>query len=113
MVVAGGSLGAMGSLVVGSSLRPPVDGVAAVSPGTSFGGVDAEAAVPRLAVPVLYVVASDDAGFPAAAETLYDATASADKRLVVVSGSSHGNQVVAIAEARAALDGFIDRVSGR
>jgi pimeloyl-ACP methyl ester carboxylesterase len=113
VVVGGGSLGAMGSLIVGSSLRPPVDGVAAVSPGTSFGGVDAEAAVPRLAVPVLYVVASEDAGFPDSARTLYGATATADKRLLVVSGSGHGYQVLAIPEARAALDGFIDRVSGR
>jgi hypothetical protein len=62
---------------------------------------------------VLYVVASEDAGFPDSARTLYGATATADKRLLVVSGSGHGYQVLAIPEARAALDGFIDRVSGR
>jgi pimeloyl-ACP methyl ester carboxylesterase len=113
VVLAGGSLGAMGSLIVGSSLRPPVDGIVAVSPGTSFRGVDAEAAVPRLGVPVLYVVASDDAGFPDAARTLYDATATADKRLLVVGGVGHGNQVLAIGEAREAVDRFIDERSRR
>jgi pimeloyl-ACP methyl ester carboxylesterase len=111
VVLAGGSLGAMGSLVVGASLRPPVDGVVAVSPGTSFRGVDADAAVRRLAVPVLYVVATEDAGFPEAAHALYDATASEDKRLVVVDGRGHGNEVMAIAEARDAVDRFIDEHS--
>jgi pimeloyl-ACP methyl ester carboxylesterase len=111
VVLAGGSLGAMGSLIVGSSLQPRVDGVVAVSPGTSFRGVDAEAAVLRLRVPVLYVVASEDAGFPDAARTLYDATATEDKRLLVVPGLGHGNEVLAIAEARDAVDRFIDQHS--
>jgi pimeloyl-ACP methyl ester carboxylesterase len=111
VVLGGGSLGAMGSLIVGASLRPPVDGVVAVSPGTSFRGVDAAAAVPRLRVPVLYVVATEDAGFPDAARVLYDATASEDKRLVVVDGRGHGNEVMAIAEARDAVDRFIDEHS--
>jgi pimeloyl-ACP methyl ester carboxylesterase len=108
VVLAGGSLGAMGSLVVGASLRPPVDGVVAVSPGTSFRGVEAEAAVRRLAVPVLYVVASEDAGFPDAARTLYEATATEDKRLLVVPGIGHGNEVLAISQAQEAVDRFID-----
>lgn len=113
VVLAGGSLGAMGSLIVGASLRPPVDGVVAVSPGTSFRGVDAEAAVPRLRVPVLYVVATEDAGFPETTRTLYEATASEDKRLVVVNGFGHGNAVMEIAEAREAVDRFIDERSRR
>ena len=113
VVLGGGSLGAMGSLIVGASLRPPVDGVVAVSPGTSFRGVDAAAAVPRLRVPVLYVVASEDAGFPEATRTLYEATASEDKRLVVVDGFGHGNEVMAIADAREAVDRFINEHSRR
>jgi pimeloyl-ACP methyl ester carboxylesterase len=113
VVLAGGSLGAMGSLIVGSSLQPRVDGVVAVSPGTSFRGVDAEAAVPRLRVPVLYVVATEDAGFPETTRTLYEATATVDKRLVVVTGFGHGNEVLAIAEAREAVDRFIDEHARR
>jgi pimeloyl-ACP methyl ester carboxylesterase len=113
VILGGGSLGAMGSLIVGASLRPPVDGVVAVSPGTSFRGVDAEAAVPRLRVPVLYVVASEDAGFPETTRTLYEATASEDKRLVVVNSFGHGNEVMANAEARQAVDRFIDEHSRR
>jgi pimeloyl-ACP methyl ester carboxylesterase len=113
VILGGGSLGAMGSLIVGASQRPPVDAVFAVSPGTSFRGVDAEAAVPRLRVPVLYVVASEDAGFPETTRRLYEATASDDKRVVVVNGFGHGNEVMAIAEAREAVDRFIDEHSRR
>jgi pimeloyl-ACP methyl ester carboxylesterase len=113
VVLAGGSLGAMGSLVVAASLRPSVDGVVAVSPGISFGGVDAEAAARRLAVPVLYVVAQEDADFPDAARTLFEATATQDRRLVVVPGLGHGNEVLASAEARDAVDRFFDEHSRR
>jgi alpha-beta hydrolase superfamily lysophospholipase len=113
VILAGGSLGAMASLVVGASAQPPVDGVVAVSPSTFFRGVNAEAAVPRLAVPVLYVVATEDPGAPEAARTLYDATAAADKRLLMIPGFGHGNEVLAIAEAREAVDRFIDEHSRR
>jgi pimeloyl-ACP methyl ester carboxylesterase len=113
VILGGGSLGAMGSLMVGASLRPPVDGVVAVSPGTKYGGVDAEAAAPRLRVPVLYVVATEDAGFPETTRTLYEATASEDKQLVVVNGFGHGNEVMSIAEAREAVDRFVDEHSRR
>ena len=107
-MLAGGSLGAMASLVVGASQQPPVDGVVAVSPSTFFRGVDAAAAVRRLAVPVLYVVAAEDTGFPEAVRTLYDETATENKRLLVVSGTGHGHEVLTVPEARAAVDEFID-----
>ena len=108
VVLAGGSLGAMASLATGASIQPRVDGVVAVSPATSFGGIDAEAAARRLAVPVLYVVAEEDRDFPAAARTLYEATASTDRRLVVVPGLGHGYEVLANAQAREAVDRFLD-----
>jgi pimeloyl-ACP methyl ester carboxylesterase len=108
VVLAGGSLGAMASLVVGASLQPPVDGVVAVSPSTFFRGVDAASAVRRLAVPVLYVVAEEDTGFPEAVRTLYDQTATENKRLLVVSGAGHGYEVLTVPEARAAVDEFIE-----
>jgi dienelactone hydrolase len=108
VVLAGGSLGAMASLVVGASLQPPVDGVVAVSPSTFFRGVDAASAVRRLVVPVLYVVAEEDAGFPEAVRTLYDETAAEKKRLLVVSGGGHGYDVLTVPEARSAVDEFID-----
>jgi pimeloyl-ACP methyl ester carboxylesterase len=108
VILAGGSLGAMASLVTAASIQPRVDGVVAVSPGTSFGGVDAEDAVRRLGVPALFVVAQDDADFPATTRALYEATATQSKDLLVVAGRGHGNEVLAIPEARAAVDRFFD-----
>jgi pimeloyl-ACP methyl ester carboxylesterase len=114
VVLAGGSFGAMASIAAGGSIRPAVDGVVAVSPGVTFRGLDAEAAARRLDVPTLFVVAQDDADFPEAARTLYEATATHDKRLLVVAGSGHGSGVLAeSSEARAAVDGFVDERSRR
>jgi alpha-beta hydrolase superfamily lysophospholipase len=114
VVLAGGSFGAMASIAAGGSLRPPVDGVVPVSPGVTFRGLDAEEAARRLNVPTLFVVAQEDAGFPEAARTLYEATATQDKRLLVVPGFGHGSGVIALsAEARAAVDRFIDDHSRR
>jgi alpha-beta hydrolase superfamily lysophospholipase len=114
VVLAGGSFGAMASIAAGASLRPPVDGVVPVSPGVTFRGLDAEEAARRLNVPTLFVVAQEDAGFPEAARTLYEATATPDKRLLVVAGFGHGSDVLALsAEARAAVDRFIDDHSRR
>jgi alpha-beta hydrolase superfamily lysophospholipase len=80
----------------------------------TFRGLDAEEAARRLNVPTLFVVAQEDAGFPEAARTLYEATATPDKRLLVVAGFGHGSDVLALsAEARAAVDRFIDDHSRR
>jgi alpha-beta hydrolase superfamily lysophospholipase len=114
VVLAGGSFGAMASIAAGGSIRPPVDGVVPVSPGLSYRGLDAEAAARRLNVPTLFVVAQEDADFPEAARRLHDATATQDKRLLVVAGYGHGSAVLAdSAEARAAVDRFIDDHSRR
>jgi alpha-beta hydrolase superfamily lysophospholipase len=114
VVLAGGSFGAMASIAAGASVRPPVDAVVPVSPGVTFRGLDAGAAAGRLNVPTLYVVAQEDAGFPDAARTLHEATATQDKRLLVVPGLGHGSDLLALsAEARAAVDRFIDDHSRR
>jgi pimeloyl-ACP methyl ester carboxylesterase len=114
VVLGGGSLGAMGSIAAAASIRPAVDGVVPVSPATTFGGLDAEAAARRLAVPALFVVAQEDGDFPHAVRTLYEATATQDKRLVIVGGSGHGSAVLALsAEARGAVDRFVDEHSRR
>jgi alpha-beta hydrolase superfamily lysophospholipase len=114
VVLAGGSFGAMASIAAAGAIRPSVDGIVPVSPGLSYGGLDAEGAARRLNVPTLFVVAQEDADFPEAARTLYDATATQDKRLLVVAGYRHGSGVLAeSAEARAAVDRFIDDHSRR
>ena len=68
--------------------------------------------MPRLRVPVLYLVAEDDAGgsFAADAQALYDRTASTDKALEVLPGFSHGVSLVAFpGPARDLLEQFLRR----
>jgi pimeloyl-ACP methyl ester carboxylesterase len=117
VVLAGGSYGAMASIAAGSFIRPAVDGVVPVSPGVSFRDLDAEASARRLNVPTLFVVAQEDADFPQAAQaarTLYEATATQEKQLLVVAGYGHGSAVLSQSpEARAAVDRFIDDRSRR
>jgi pimeloyl-ACP methyl ester carboxylesterase len=88
----GASMGGTAVLVGGANVRPPVSGVVSLSGPSSFGGVDAARAVPRLRVPVLYLAASDDAGgwFATEAQALYAATASSDKAIEILPGSDHG-----------------------
>jgi pimeloyl-ACP methyl ester carboxylesterase len=99
VVVAGGSMGAMSSLVAAATIRPRVDGVVAVSPASwRFRGLDPLRAAPRLSAPVLYIAAEEDGQFASDARTLHAATGSADKQLVVVEGRGHGFELVTGAE---------------
>ena len=94
VVVAGGSMGAMSSLVAATTIRPVVDGVVAVSPGTNFRALNPLRSAPSLRAAVLYVVAEADGEFPQYARALHAATGSERKQLVVVEGGGHGNQLV-------------------
>jgi dienelactone hydrolase len=102
LVLAGGSLGAMSSLVAAAAVRPPVAGVVAVSPGLRYRSLDAAAAARRLLVPVLYVTAEGDGEFPDHARRLLDATPASEKRLLVVQGDGHGYELVQARADRAA-----------
>jgi pimeloyl-ACP methyl ester carboxylesterase len=90
----GGSMGATGVLVAASRVTPAVDVVIAASGPTSFRGLDAEPAVAAARMPVLFVAASDDAGFADAARTLHSRSGSPAKRLEIVPGVDHGFQLV-------------------
>jgi alpha-beta hydrolase superfamily lysophospholipase len=106
----GGSMGGSAVVVAGANTRPPVTGVVSLSAPTSFGGAEAEAAVPRLHVPVLYVAATDDAGgaFATDAQTLYEATPSVDKAIEIVPGAQHGIDLVSSpGPARDLLEQFL------
>jgi pimeloyl-ACP methyl ester carboxylesterase len=108
----GASMGGTAVLAAAANVKPAVAGVVSLSGPRSFGGVDAEAAVPRLRVPVLYIVAEEDAGggFAADARALYDRTASSDKALEVLPGFSHGVSLVAFpGPARDLLEQFLRR----
>jgi alpha-beta hydrolase superfamily lysophospholipase len=108
----GASMGGIASLVAGANVKPPVDGVVSVSAPARFLGMDAVATAPRLRVPVLYLAAADDdnAGydFSKDAEELYEATAVADKQLVVLRGYLHGVGLVnASARTRSLIESFL------
>jgi pimeloyl-ACP methyl ester carboxylesterase len=90
----GGSMGATAVLVAAARVRPPVDAVIAASGPTSYRGLDAEPAVAATQIPVLFIAASDDAGFADAARTLHARSASPAKRLEIVPGVDHGYQLV-------------------
>lgn len=108
----GASMGGTAVLVAAANVKPAVAGVVSLSGPRSSGGVDAEAAVPRLHVPVLYVVAEEDAGggFAADARALYDRTASSDKAIEVLPGFSHGVSLVAFpGPGRDLLEQFLRR----
>jgi len=108
----GASMGGTAVLAAAANVKPAVDGVVSLSGPRSSGGVDAESAVPRLRVPVLYVVAEEDAGggFAADAQALYERTASSDKAIEVLPGFTHGVSLVAFpGPARDLLEQFLQR----
>lgn len=113
VVLVGASLGGIAAVVAGASVRPPVDGVVAVSaPAAIPRRLDARPFAPRLEAPALFLVAEDDrsAGydFAADARALHAAAGSEAKRLEVLPGSEHGIFLVErSARARALLEGFI------
>jgi hypothetical protein len=57
--------------------------VVSLSGASGFGGVDAQAAMARLRVPVLFIVAADDQPFREQARSMHQEARVADKRLLV------------------------------
>ncbi len=113
VVVMGASLGGIAALVAAPNVKPAVDGVVSVSgPAAISGTLDALPAVKKLQVPTLYVVAAGDQNppydFAADAQTLYEATATDEKRLQVVPGTLHGTFLVdGSSGVRALLRAFV------
>ena len=94
VVLVGSSMGGTAVLSAATRIRPPVAGVVSLSGASSFGGVDAEGAMARLRVPVLFVVGADDQHFTEQARLMYRAARVADKRLLVVPGGGHGTSML-------------------
>jgi len=115
VVLMGASMGGNASLVAATELQPPPAAVVSFSAPTYWKGIDAQAAVPKLAVPVLLVAGSlDNNGrFADAARALYAATpAGIDRRLVIASSTTHGVNLLSPVDAdathtRAALGEFL------
>ena len=95
VLLVGASLGGTAALVAGSEVAPSVAGVAALSPAAQWSArLDGDAAVKKLAVPVLFMAAHGDTDFANDAQTLYGEAASSDKRLELVAGADHGTFMV-------------------
>jgi len=95
VLLVGASLGATAALVAGSEVAPGVAGVAALSPAAQWSArLDGDAAVKKLAVPVLFMAAHGDTDFANDAQSLYGEAASSDKRLELVAGADHGTFMV-------------------
>jgi alpha-beta hydrolase superfamily lysophospholipase len=118
VVVGGASLGGIAAVLAAPALRPPVQGVVAVSaPAAIPGELDARPVAPRLSVPTLYLVAEDDQNgpydFAADGQVLFDATGTTEKRLVTLPGALHGTFLVdGSAPARAELERFLRDPAG-
>jgi pimeloyl-ACP methyl ester carboxylesterase len=104
-------MGGTAVLSAATRIRPPVAGVVSLSGPSTFGGVDAMAAMRRLRVPLLLVAAAADHPFLEHARELGDAAGVRDKRLLVVPGGGHGTSMLEFGEdaprVRAAVQGFI------
>lgn len=96
VLLVGASMGGSAVLAAAANIRPAVAGVVSLSGPRNFGGANAEAAVPKLRVPVLYVAAKDDGGgsFAEDARWLFERTPASDKQLEILEGSSHGVSLV-------------------
>ncbi len=98
-------------MVAASETRPPVDGVVNLSGERNVSGLDADRAVRRSAVP-LFVIASDSDRYLNArdASALYSESATTDKQLRILRGSTHGTAILDGAEGpevRQQIVGFV------
>ncbi len=107
----GASMGATASLAVAADQR--VAGVVAISAPPNFAGVDAAAAAPRIGVPVLFLAATADDGYLAAARRM--AATARDADVLSYEGDEHGQDLVNgdhAREVRAAIEAFLRQVLG-
>ncbi|MFD6414955.1 alpha/beta hydrolase family protein [Streptomyces sp. NPDC060194] len=105
----GASKGGTGALVAAADIEPAVHAVVPLSAPRAYSGMNAESAVPRLTVPLLYVAAELDGKFPADAEALHALTARApEKKLEIVAGSQHGEPVLDVAANWKLVLDFLD-----
>jgi pimeloyl-ACP methyl ester carboxylesterase len=109
MVLVGSSMGGTAALAAAAQITPPVAGVVSLSGPEGFRGADADAAAPKLRMPVLFIVGSDDPPFTDAAKTLYQAVPGHDKKLVVLQGGGHGTTLLEFGDDAAKLRAELDR----
>jgi pimeloyl-ACP methyl ester carboxylesterase len=93
IALAGASMGGT-AVLVAASRESKISRVASLSGPRDFEGLAAGRAVPRLRVPTFFVAAEKDSPYVDDERAMYR-TATGDKRLLVVSGSDHGTDLLA------------------
>jgi pimeloyl-ACP methyl ester carboxylesterase/predicted small lipoprotein YifL len=88
--VLGASMGGTHAWAAAELATPPVDGVISLSAPEYYTDANATDAARKLDVPSFIVAAEYDEPFASAAKSLYAATPSKHKNLLLLSGSSHG-----------------------
>ena len=94
VVIIGASLGATGGVVAAANIEPAVQGIVQISGPTECCGTDAGAALPKLKVPILYVVSTDDAEVYDSMHKMYSDTKVKEKRIVMYEGIDHGTDIL-------------------
>jgi pimeloyl-ACP methyl ester carboxylesterase len=90
VLLLGSMLGGLASLVAASNADPPVAGVIDMAGSTTMSGLDTDAAVKRLKVPVLFIAAERDThvDHPHLRQLAASATGAPEHRVVVIAGSA-------------------------
>jgi len=107
VILVGASMGGTAVVTAAPNVQPPVNAVVSLSGPAEFGRMMADAAAPKLTMPVLYMVGSLDQDFVPDAHTLYDATASQDKTLQVRETADHGVLLLGNAATRTIFEQFL------
>jgi pimeloyl-ACP methyl ester carboxylesterase len=112
IVFAGASLGANAALAAANEVTPDVSAVVSLSAAASTfsSRLDGDVTVPKLTVPVLFMVAEGDTGFAEDATKLYSQTREADKQLLIVPGIAHGTFILRGAEGAGPREAVLDFV---
>jgi pimeloyl-ACP methyl ester carboxylesterase len=110
VVLIGASMGGTAALVAGAEAKPAVAGVISLSGPARFRGMNAEAAVKRLRVPVRFLAARSDIPFAADARKLKRLAAARDKAVAVYPGGAHGSSLLGIPSAKALVLAFLRRL---
>jgi pimeloyl-ACP methyl ester carboxylesterase len=111
LVLIGASMGGTAVLSAAAQLKPPPAAVVSLSGPGSFDLMSAYDAVPRLAMPKLFVAGSRDVQFVDDAREL-DRRARPPKRLVVVPTGDHGVDLLGDPRATRAVDALLRRAFG-
>lgn len=108
----GASMGATAVVIGGANIRPPVDGIVAVSASNYL--LDARPSARRLHVPVLYLAGSRDAGAADQARQLFRATTERARAIAVYDDGRHGVDLIGgNRAARARLESFLESYANR